>query len=348
MNKNDDTRYLNNDEQTAIISDNQYLDNAPTADATPSETAPASKKKTDMKGVTQKAAFTAGGFVVGAAAGAAVSAAASSNNESTSDSKLAQAATPDDENTPEQAATDAHVDDPSTPPASDENISNANHSDNTNNGEAWPEPAPKTDATAEQPTTVQPTPAGDEQQATLIGENPIGDSRIDAPATQNTGEAWPDHAPAQDAWPEDGTNTEAWPEDGSATTVNPEHDAAATDINNIHAAEEAATIVQPQVEINSIGSTMNADGSVMNHADVTINDIHATFVDVDGDGTVDIALVDTDGDGLVNADSPIDVSDTGLTMDDIASQMDVPESNYDEGVCLDDGLCGDDMMVTDI
>jgi hypothetical protein len=83
--------------------------------------------------------------------------------------------------------------------------------------------------------------------------------------------------------------------------------------------ESAADI---DVNVESIGTIALQDGTVINHATVNIDGTQASFIDADNDGTIDVAVVDSNGDGVLDQnDQVVDLSDSGLTMDDIAAQM---------------------------
>ena len=90
---------------------------------------------------------------------------------------------------------------------------------------------------------------------------------------------------------------------------------------NIDGQNVEVTPVEPQVEVHSIGQIMDAEGNMLNHAEITVDGVNATLVDIDNNGTIDVAVVDADGDGVVSIDDAIDMSDTGLTMDDVSAHM---------------------------
>lgn len=79
--------------------------------------------------------------------------------------------------------------------------------------------------------------------------------------------------------------------------------------------------VEPEINVTSVGSHMMADGTVTNIATVQIDDINAVMIDADGDGVIDGAYVDANGDGQVQDNEIVDMSDTHLTMDDLANTM---------------------------
>lgn len=81
------------------------------------------------------------------------------------------------------------------------------------------------------------------------------------------------------------------------------------------------TPVEPEVEVHNIGSIMDSEGNIINHATVTIDGIDMVMVDADGDHTVDYALVDLNNDGQISADEVLDIQDAEITMQDIAQTM---------------------------
>ena len=99
-----------------------------------------------------------------------------------------------------------------------------------------------------------------------------------------------------------------------------------------------ATPVTPEVEVHSVGTIMDAEGNIMNHAEVTVDGVNATLVDIDNNGTVDVAIVDADGDGIVSIDDAIDMTDTGLTMSDVSAHMQSPANMHpvDNDMALND------------
>ena len=78
--------------------------------------------------------------------------------------------------------------------------------------------------------------------------------------------------------------------------------------------------VEPNVWVG-LPEDMDEEGNVVNHAEVTVDGVDAVLLDVDNNGSIDVAIVDSDGDGQVTIEDAMDMSDTGLTMDDVAQHM---------------------------
>lgn len=108
-----------------------------------------------------------------------------------------------------------------------------------------------------------------------------------------------------------------------ATEVQPVQVNVTVNINGAPAETgEVKTVVpEPEVEVHSVGTIMDEEGNVVNHAEVTVDGVDAVLLDVDNNGTIDVAIVDSDGDGQVTIEDAMDMSDTGLTMDDVAQHM---------------------------
>jgi len=85
--------------------------------------------------------------------------------------------------------------------------------------------------------------------------------------------------------------------------------------------EATDTAEAPEIEIKSVGTIDFGDGETVNHAEMTIDDTQVVMFDVDNDGLVDVAYVDLNADGAFDESEAIDMTDTGLTMDDIAANM---------------------------
>lgn len=94
--------------------------------------------------------------------------------------------------------------------------------------------------------------------------------------------------------------------------------------------------VEPDIDVHvtSVGTHMMADGSIANIATVQIDGVNTIMVDGDGDGVIDGAIVDLNGDGVIQENELVDMSDTGLTMDDISAQM-LADNNMDMTVDFD-------------
>ncbi len=142
-----------------------------------------------------------------------------------------------------------------------------------------------------------------------------------------------------------------------ATLLNPEahsapvHEAAevqpqaAQDVNvtvNINGHAVEATPVVPEVEVHSIGQMMDAEGNVISHAEVTVDNVDATFVDLNNDGNLDVAVIDANNDGIISVDEIINIQDTGLTMDDVAMNM-IHDDAADQLAMNDQGDFAPDM-----
>ena len=108
-----------------------------------------------------------------------------------------------------------------------------------------------------------------------------------------------------------------------ATEVQPVQVNVTVNINGAPAETgEVKTVVpEPEVEVHSVGTIMDEEGNVVNHAEVTVDGVDAVLLDVDNNGSIDVAIVDSDGDGQVTIEDAMDMSDTGLTMDDVAQHM---------------------------
>lgn len=146
----------------------------------------------------------------------------------------------------------------------------------------------------------------------------------DEVAVEPKGEAKSDeellNAPAAEVTP---VATEAPETEVHATEVQPVQVNVTVNINGAPAETgEVKTVVpEPEVEVHSVGTIMDEEGNVVNHAEVTVDGVDAVLLDVDNNGSIDVAIVDSDGDGQVTIEDAMDMSDTGLTMDDVAQHM---------------------------
>jgi len=82
-------------------------------------------------------------------------------------------------------------------------------------------------------------------------------------------------------------------------------------------------VVEPQIEVLEVSSSMTADGSVTNAAHMTVDGTDVYMVDVDGDRIMDVAVIDVDGDGMMNEeiDTIIPLEDQNITMNDVVAVM---------------------------
>lgn len=290
--KTDETRMMDNSQETQFMPQDNTALNA--NDSTvieendqPQEGENKSASKTDSAAIRRRAIYGAAGFAGGGIVGAAVSAMASG----TADKPLATAATPDSEKTAEELA-QANPEDPAVAPA-----------DTTEDPVIIEEQAPAANTTAH--TTGR---------TTLL--NPETHS---APVT-------PQHAPEQHVAQHAETPVEVNAEEPLEVHPVAGAELAQNGVNvtvtvNIDGQNVEVTPVEPQVEVHSIGQIMDAEGNMLNHAEITVDGVNATLVDIDNNGTIDVAVVDADGDGVVSIDDAIDMSDTGLTMDDVSAHM---------------------------
>lgn len=112
-------------------------------------------------------------------------------------------------------------------------------------------------------------------------------------------------------------------------------------------------VVEPQVEVLEVASSMTAGGSVTNAAHMTIDGTDVYMVDVDGDQIMDVAVVDVDGDGYMNEeiDTIIPLEDQNITMNDVVSVMNPDYAVTDEPVVDDAAVAempaDDDMAMND-
>lgn len=81
-------------------------------------------------------------------------------------------------------------------------------------------------------------------------------------------------------------------------------------------------VLGSEVEVQEVGYYQNEDGSEGVAAIGTVDGHSAAFLDVDADGVVDQVLVDTDDDGHIAPEENFDLSDSGLTVGDLANQVD--------------------------
>lgn len=154
-------------------------------------------------------------------------------------------------------------------------------------------------------------PAGEKGGETSAIEHTSGTPAAEAPANGT---------PAAEVTP---VAAEAPETEVNATEVQPVQVNVTVNINGAPAETgEVKTVVpEPEVEVHSVGTIMDEEGNVVNHAEVTVDGVDAVLLDVDNNGTIDVAIVDSDGDGQVTIEDAMDMSDTGLTMDDVAQHM---------------------------
>lgn len=98
---------------------------------------------------------------------------------------------------------------------------------------------------------------------------------------------------------------------------------------------------EPEIDVNvtSVGSHMMADGSVVNLATVDVDGEQVVMLDVDNDGVVDGAVADFNHDGVLDETEVVDLSDTHLTMEELAENMIGDTSNdiaFNDGMDLPD------------
>ncbi len=313
--KTDETRALNQEtvylqDETACM-DNTELNSSDSTlleegNATETET-PAAKKS---NGFGRRAAFGAAGLAAGAVAGAGISAMATSGEKSEG---LTNAATPDDEKTPEELA-QADIVDPSVAPEEEEIEMNITE-----------ESAPSTEE-PERATLINPDSNGRQ-----VSEAPVEETKPEEPVVVET--------------PQPEVEAVEVPQENvvidEVSSLDTPQDVNVNVVINVNGEQVEAAPVEPEpvIEVHSIGQIMDADGNVVSHAEITVDEINATLVDVDNDGWVDAAIVDADNDGIITADDVIDMSDTGLTMDDVAMNMMMNDES--------DQLASNDMMDCD-
>ena len=75
-----------------------------------------------------------------------------------------------------------------------------------------------------------------------------------------------------------------------------------------------------EVKINTIETTTDANGQVRHVASGTVDGHQAVFVD-DGQGNAQVAIVDHNDNGQIDEDEIHDISDAGVTMNGLASQL---------------------------
>lgn len=75
-----------------------------------------------------------------------------------------------------------------------------------------------------------------------------------------------------------------------------------------------------EVKINTIETTTDASGQVRHVASGTVDGHQAVFVD-DGQGNAQVAIVDHNDNGQIDEDEIHDISDAGVTMNGLASQL---------------------------
>ena len=290
--KTDETRMMDNSQETQFMPQDNTALNA--NDSTvieendqPQEGENKSASKTDSAAIRRRAIYGAAGFAGGGIVGAAVSAMASG----TTDKPLATAATPDSEKTAEELA-QANPEDPAAAPA-----------DTTEDPVIIEEQAPAANTTAH--ATGRTTLLNPETHSAPVTPQHAPEQHVaqhaETPVEVNADEPIEVHPVAGAELAQNGVNV--------TVTVN-------IDGQNVE-----VTPVEPQVEVHSIGQIMDAEGNVLNHAEITVDGVNATLVDIDNNGTIDVAVVDADGDGVVSIDDAIDMSDTGLTMDDVSAHM---------------------------
>ena len=290
--KTDETRMMDNSQETQFMPQDNTALNA--NDSTvieendqPQEGENKSASKTDSAAIRRRAIYGSAGFAGGGIVGAAVSAMASG----TADKPLADAATPDSEKTAEELA-QANPEDPAVAPA-----------DTTEDPVIIEEQAPAANTNAH--ATGRTTLLNPETHSAPVTHQHAPEQHVaqhaETPVEVNAEEPLEVHPVAGAELAQNGVNV--------TVTVN-------IDGQNVE-----VTPVEPQVEVHSIGQIMDAEGNMLNHAEITVDGVNATLVDIDNNGTIDVAVVDADGDGVVSIDDAIDMSDTGLTMDDVSAHM---------------------------
>lgn len=299
--KTDETRMMDNSQETQFMPQDNTALNANDSTVVEEndqqqEGENKSASKADSATIRRRAIYGAAGFAGGGIVGAAVSAMASG----TPDKPLEAAATPDSEKTAEELA-QANPEDPSAAPA-----------DTTEDPVIIEEQAPAAQQTAQAPAAN--TTAHATGRTTLL--NPETHS---APVT-------PHQSPEQHVAHHTETPVEVNADEPIEVHPVAGAELAQNGVNvtvsvNIDGQNVEVTPVEPQVEVHSIGQIMDAEGNVLNHAEITVDGVNATLVDIDNNGTIDVAVVDADGDGVVSIDDAIDMSDTGLTMDDVSAHM---------------------------
>ena len=290
--KTDETRMMDNSQETQFMPQDNTALNA--NDSTvieendqPQEGENKSASKTDSANIRRRAIYGAAGFAGGGIVGAAVSAMASG----TADKPLATAATPDSEKTAEELA-QANPEDPAVAPAD---------------------------------TTEDPVIIEEQAPAANTNAHATGRTTLLNPETHSA-PVTPQHAPEQHVAQHAETPVEVNAEEPLEVHPVAGAELAQNGVNvtvtvNIDGQNVEVTPVEPQVEVHSIGQIMDAEGNMLNHAEITVDGVNATLVDIDNNGTIDVAVVDADGDGVVSIDDAIDMSDTGLTMDDVSAHM---------------------------
>jgi len=329
-----------------------------TADTDAEDDITAQRKGTTAPSVGRRVAFGAGGFVVGGAMAAGISAMAS-DSDSPKESTLAAAATPDDEVVPGSEA-DTVVSDPSVAP---EQI------DDTFTVIEEPS-APAAYSGHHTPAASRDVNAHPEAQ--LIGGNPVGDSRTDAPVAElqeghgnevdinvnvnpsagvvtvtpqtTVGDHMTDgqieiavvdqtndfntafwEARAQvgagGCFEYNGNiystfTTQEWEE------LSPSQQAQfMNDVRTQSTSSDSFADNSQNIEVNSVGTLTDADGNTMAHAEVNIDGHNVVMVDNDNDGVIDFAVVDANADGEISSDEIIDMTQVGVTIDDMQAYM---------------------------
>lgn len=73
--------------------------------------------------------------------------------------------------------------------------------------------------------------------------------------------------------------------------------------------------VGPEVEVLSLETVMNEDGSLMDVALLSVDGVQTVVADVDMDGVADVIAVDANNNGQLDDGELVDVSNQGIIMD---------------------------------